>query len=110
MPILGANGQLMQQQVPLIGQPEPTSFVLPVAVMITPELKKKLVWYTKQRGIDGQSLVLEIVMRGLGSLGAEIPYPLDEAEEPKSSEPERSASGLVDQGVPEINYRRRDSL
>ena len=75
MPILGQNGQVINpNQVPVVGQSE-QAFPLMVTVLITPELKKKLIFYSNKRGITGQALVLEIVMRGLGSLGAEVPLP-----------------------------------
>ena len=86
MAILGMNGQVINgPQVPLVGRPD-QPVIWPIPVQITEELKQKLVYYCKKRGIDGQSLVAEILCRGLGSLGAELPYP--ENEEPAKEEPQ----------------------
>ena len=54
-------------QVPIVGQADQPIF-LPVMVQITERLKEKLVFLAKERGIDGQSLVQEIVARGLASI------------------------------------------
>jgi hypothetical protein len=53
--------------VPIIGSTD-QPVMLPVIVQITPDLKEKLAALVKERGIDGATLVSEIVSRGLASI------------------------------------------
>jgi len=84
------NNIQIPNNVPIIGNHD-QPVMLPVVVQITADLIEKLAELVKTRGIDGVTLVAEIVSRGLASIYAE----LRDKHVPSASEEPRTRPHLI---------------